>query len=55
MIIPIPIPCPNCGGKLKAVRYDVLLDILKKRSWHVCTVCDFEREAEDFKRELCCV
>ena len=52
MIIGIPLSCPKCGARLKAVSYDVLLNILKKRSWHICTECDFEREAEDFKKEL---
>ena len=55
MIISIPLSCPKCGAKLQAVRYDVLLNILKKRSWHVCTVCNYEREVDDFKRELCCI
>lgn len=52
MIISIPLSCPKCGAKLKAVRYDVLLNVLKKRSWHICTACNFEREVDDFKKEL---
>lgn len=54
MIIPIPLSCPKCGAGLKAVRYDVMLNILKKRSWHVCK-CGFERDAERYKAEMCCV
>ncbi|MFI5416437.1 MAG: hypothetical protein ACHQW9_00090 [Nitrososphaerales archaeon] len=49
----IPLNCPNCNGKLVLVFYEVLLNILKKRSWHVCQNCDFERDAEKYKREMC--
>ena len=55
MIIGIPLECPVCGGKLYAVSYEVLLNVLKKRSWHVCRNCNYEREAEEFKKEICCV
>lgn len=52
MIIGIPLRCPKCGGKLKAVSYDETWKILKPRSWHICSDCGFEREASDFKKNL---
>jgi len=54
MIIGIPVPCPNCGGKLVAVSWDVSWAVLKKRSWHVCRNCNYECPVDDFKKELCC-
>lgn len=54
MILDIPLKCPNCNGSLKLVFYEVMLKILKKRSWHVCA-CGFERDAEKFKMEMCCI
>ena len=50
--IPIPISCPKCGGKMIAVRYDSVLQILKLRSWQICKECNFERSADDFKNSL---
>ncbi|MDH3191812.1 MAG: hypothetical protein OEM18_03905 [Nitrosopumilus sp.] len=54
MQIDIPLPCPSCGGKMYSVSYETSLSILKKRIWHVCKECDFERNSEDFKKSICC-
>ena len=50
--VKIPIPCPDCGGKMLATRYIISLRILKERGWQVCTECSFERSVDDFKKEL---
>ena len=54
MQIDIPLPCPLCGGKMYSVRYESVFSILKKRSWQICKLCDFERESEEFKKSICC-
>ena len=48
----IPIPCPRCSGKMYAITYDVIIRVLKPRSWQVCKNCDYSRDADDFKKEL---
>lgn len=55
MITDIPLPCPQCGGRMFSVGYQATLKILKNRTWHVCKECDFEQDAEVFKRALFCV
>jgi len=55
MIVNIPLPCPECGGRMYSVGYQATIKILKNRTWHVCKECDFERDTEDFKRALFCV
>jgi len=50
--VSIPLSCPSCDGRMYAVRYDSLLNILKERGWQVCKQCGFERTTEDFKKEL---
>ncbi len=52
MKIKIPLPCPSCNGRMYATKYDAPLNVLKDRSWLVCTECSYEIEAEDFKRNL---
>ncbi len=52
MIIDIPISRPKCGGKMYSERYDPVLNILKDRSWQVCKECSFQRDTEDFKKDL---
>ena len=54
MKIDIPIPCPNCGGKMYSVGYDTTLKLLKNRTWQVCKECHFERTADEFKKSICC-
>lgn len=54
MKIDIPLPCPDCGGKMYSVGYDATLRILKNRTWHVCKECRFTRNVEEFKKTLCC-
>lgn len=54
MKIDILLPCPKCGGKMYSTGYHSSLRILKSRTWHVCTNCDFERDTEDFKKTLWC-
>ncbi|HXG13939.1 MAG TPA: hypothetical protein VNK25_02285 [Candidatus Nitrosotenuis sp.] len=51
-VIQIPLLCPKCYGKLVAVKYVVSLRVLKERCWHICKSCGFERDVEDFKRNL---
>ena len=48
----IPLACPNCDGTLSLLGYTVQLKILKARYWHVCDNCGFDRNVEDFKKEL---
>ncbi len=48
----IPISCPKCNGKMVAVHYEVVLKILKERSWQICKECNFQRSADNFKSEL---
>jgi len=48
----IPVPCPNCGGKMEIITYDTTLRILKDRQWHSCKDCSFEQSVDDFKNEL---
>ncbi len=48
----IPLPCPACGGRMYATRYETSLNILKTRSWQICKNCDFEQQADDFKKGL---
>ena len=55
MQIDIPLSCPSCDGKMYSVSYEVVLPILKKRSWQICKECSFERNSEDFKKSVCCV
>ena len=50
--IPIPVSCPKCGGKMIAIRYEAVLQILKHRSWQICNECNFQRTADDFKNSL---
>ena len=50
--MPIPISCPKCSGKMVAVHYDTVLNILKLRSWQVCKECNFQRSTDDFKKSL---
>ena len=52
--IDIPIPCPNCGGKMYSTSHDSILPILKRRSWHVCKECNYEQDVEKFKNSICC-
>ena len=52
--IDIPLPCPKCGGKMYSFYYDSMLDLLKRRVWHVCKECKYERDAEQFKNSICC-
>jgi hypothetical protein len=52
MEIKIPLPCPDCGGKMKSVSYDSKFNILKNRSWHICNECSYEQDTEKFKRNL---
>ena len=52
MKIKIPLSCASCMGKMNALNYDAPLKILKERCWLVCTECDYEIQAEDFKRNL---
>jgi len=54
MKIDIPIPCPNCGGKMYSVGYDTTLKLLKNRTWQVCKECNFERTTDEFKKSICC-
>ena len=54
MKIDIPLPCPNCGGMMYSVNYETTFSLLKKRSWHVCKECNFERDSEEFKKTICC-
>lgn len=53
--IPIPLSCPNCYGRLVAVKYVVVWKVLKERCWHICRKCGFEQDVEDFKSGLFCV
>ena len=55
MKIDIPLKCPKCLGSMYSVCYDAPLKILKRRVWQICNACGFERDAEDFKRELCSI
>ena len=57
MRINIPLPCPRCDSPMYAVSYDEIIPILKRRSWQVCKnlSCRFFRDAEKFKREMCCI
>ncbi|WP_316504845.1 hypothetical protein [Nitrosopumilus sp.] len=48
----IPLSCPSCDGRMYVASYDSSLKILKNRSWQVCYQCGFERETEQFKKEL---
>ena len=48
----IPISCPKCSSKMIATWYKLVLKILKERSWQICTKCNFERSADDFKNSL---
>lgn len=50
--INIPLPCPKCGGRLYSTTYKASWNILKRRVWHVCKDCDYEREVDDFKNQL---
>lgn len=50
--IAIPLSCPSCDGRMYATAYDAPLKILKERSWQICRECGFERNADDFKKEL---
>jgi len=50
--INIPLPCPNCDGKMHAIRMHAPLNVLKERGWQICKECRFERSTEDFKKEL---
>ena len=52
MKIDIPLKCPKCLGAMYSVFYDTPLKILKRRVWHICKGCGFERDVETFKREL---
>ena len=50
--IQIPLPCPRCGEKMIAVKYQAPLQILKNPGWHICTSCDFEQRIDEFKQSL---
>ena len=52
MKIDIPVQCPKCLGRMYSVFYDCTLNILKRRTWHICKQCGYERDVEQFKREL---
>ncbi len=48
----IPLSCPRCTCKIIATRYELTLKILKVRSWQICTECNFQQSANDFKNSL---
>lgn len=50
--IAIPRVCPKCSGKMFAISWDVIFNILKQRSWHICKSCNYEQSADDFKKGL---
>ena len=50
--IQIPIPCPKCGERMLAIRYDPPLKVLKDRGWHTCTSCNYEQTVDEFKKTL---
>ena len=52
MKIDIPVLCKKCGGKMYCITYDTVINILKKRAWHVCKVCSFSQSVDDFKKDL---
>jgi len=54
MKIDIPLSCPSCGGKMYSISYDSAFLLLKRRSWHLCKECSFERNSEVFKKSICC-
>lgn len=52
MKIGIPRACPKCSGRMEAISWDSVINILAPRSWHSCTECDFEELASNFTKEL---
>ena len=51
----IPLACPRCNGKMYVFCHDVIFNILKKRSWHICKSCNFLRDAKSFQDSICTV
>ena len=50
--IQIPLPCPKCGERMLAIRYDAPLKILSNPGWHTCTICNYEHRIDKFKKSL---
>ena len=44
--------CPKCSSTMEIVSYSPVFKILKERSWHVCTNCDFERSVDDYVKGI---
>ena len=53
----VPIPCPDCGGKLIVTWKDAMIGILKERHWYCCknVNCNYCEEVEVVKSRLYCI
>ena len=56
IVMDIPDPCPNCGGKMYSI-FDPNNSFfhIKQRTWRFCKSCSFRESAENFKMRLCSV
>ena len=52
MKLDIPVRCKKRGGKMYCISYDAMINLLRKRSWHVCKTCSWSQSVDDFKKEL---
>ena len=48
----IPLPCPDCDGRMYAAAYLIQSYILEESSLQVCKQCGFSQSVQEFKDKL---